>query len=105
MTDQNTAPAAAPGEQTPAPATPALVEHVRAIAEGAAKVEAEAASLPAVITGDARQSVARVETLATKIEAWFVEEIHNSPVSRAGAEIFNHLRQAVNSLKTRLGAL
>jgi hypothetical protein len=39
-----------------------------------------------------------------EIERWFVESIHNSPVSRA-TEIYNHLREAVDQLKPRLTAL
>lgn len=34
------------------------------------------------------------------IEAWFVEFIHNSPISR-DSEAFNHARKAVNVLKER----
>jgi hypothetical protein len=39
-----------------------------------------------------------------EIERWFVESIHNSPVSRA-TEINNHLREAVSQLKPRLVTL
>lgn len=38
-----------------------------------------------------------------EIEAWFVETMHHSPVSRA-TEIFNHVRNAVDALKQRLAA-
>lgn len=38
------------------------------------------------------------------VESWFVEQIHNSPVSRDTAT-FNHVRQAVDELKKRLGAI
>jgi hypothetical protein len=38
------------------------------------------------------------------IETWFVETMHNSPVSRA-TEIFNHVRVSVDALKQRLAAL
>ena len=41
--------------------------------------------------------------IATMVEAWFVESLHNSPVSRA-TEVFNHVRVAVDALKLRLGA-
>ena len=68
-----------------APVTPALAEHVEAVAQAAEKITSGA--------------------LAEKIEAWFVDEIHNSPVSRAGSEVFNHLRQAVDNLKIRLAAI
>jgi hypothetical protein len=98
MTDEANAPDAAPGEQTaaPAPSAPALVEHAEVVAATAAAEEARAVA-----------AIARTEGpgLAAHIDAWFVEEIHNSPVSRAGAETYNHLRQAVENLKHRLAAL
>lgn len=34
------------------------------------------------------------------IEAWFVEFIHNSPISR-DSEVYNHARKAVDELKKR----
>ncbi len=42
--------------------------------------------------------------IEAEIESWFVETIHQSPVSRA-TEIFNHVRAAVDALKARLAAL
>ena len=39
-----------------------------------------------------------------RIESWFVETMHNSPVSRA-TENFNHVRFAVDVLKDRLATL
>jgi hypothetical protein len=42
--------------------------------------------------------------IEAEIESWFVEAIHQSPVSRA-TEIFNHVRAAVDALKARLAAL
>jgi hypothetical protein len=42
--------------------------------------------------------------IEAQIENWFVETIHNSPVSRA-TEIFNHVRASVDALKQRLAAL
>ena len=39
-----------------------------------------------------------------RIENWFVETMHNSPVSRA-TEILNHVRMSVDVLKQRLAAL
>lgn len=42
--------------------------------------------------------------IEAEIESWFVETIHQSPVSRA-TEIFNHVRAAVDVLKARLAAL
>ena len=42
--------------------------------------------------------------LEAQIENWFVETMHNSPVSRA-TEIFNHVRASVDALKQRLAAL
>ncbi|HUO54278.1 MAG TPA: hypothetical protein VMU18_06040 [Rhodoblastus sp.] len=42
--------------------------------------------------------------IEAEIEAWFVEAIHHSPVSRA-TEIFNHVRAAVDALKSRLATL
>ncbi len=42
--------------------------------------------------------------IEAEIESWFVETIHQSPVSRA-TEIFNHVQAAVDVLKARLGAL
>ena len=42
--------------------------------------------------------------IEAEIKSWFVETIHQSPVSRA-TEIFNHVRAAVDVLKARLGAL
>lgn len=38
-----------------------------------------------------------------EIEAWFVETMHHSPVSRV-TETFNHVRNAVDALKQRLAA-
>lgn len=35
------------------------------------------------------------------VEDWFLENIHNSPVSR-NTEAFNHLRAALDDLKRRL---
>lgn len=35
------------------------------------------------------------------IEQWFVESIHDSPVSRH-TEVYNHVRKAVDDLKQRL---
>ena len=46
----------------------------------------------------------RLRDLETEIENWFVETMHNSPVSRA-TEIFNHVRASVDALKQRLAAL
>jgi hypothetical protein len=48
-------------------------------------------------------SVARESEIAELVEAWFVESLHNSPVSRA-TDIFNHVRVAVDALKLRLAA-
>ena len=45
-----------------------------------------------------------ISPLDAAIEAWFVEQIHNSPVSRA-TDAFNHVRSAVDDLKTRLARL
>lgn len=39
-----------------------------------------------------------------QIDKWFVETMHNSPVSRA-TEIFNHVRVSVDALKQRFAAL
>lgn len=36
------------------------------------------------------------------IEKWFVERIHDSPVSRH-TEVYNHVRAAVDDLKKMLG--
>ncbi len=88
-----------------APETPARAQHVEAVAEAAAKIEQEAAALTAVIASEAKQSSPAAATLSAEVEAWFVEQIQNSPVSRAGAEIYNHVRAAVDALKTRLSAL
>lgn len=38
---------------------------------------------------------------SARIDAWFVDLIHNSPVSR-DTEVFNHVRRAVDELKRRL---
>jgi hypothetical protein len=106
MTEDANAPAATPGEQAAMPETPALVEHVEAVAEAAAKVEGEA------LASAAETEIAKAETaidakkasLESEIEAWFIERIHNSPVSRV-TEIYNHVRDAVDALKSRLAAL
>lgn len=45
----------------------------------------------------------RVSEVEALIERWFVETMHNSPVSRA-SEIFNHARASVDALKQRLAA-
>jgi hypothetical protein len=50
------------------------------------------------------QSEVIAREIEAAIESWFVETIHNSPVSRA-TEIFNHVRVAVDVLKKRLAAL
>jgi hypothetical protein len=86
------APAPAPEASPAIPTTPALVEHVEAIAAGES----------AAVAGAAESVPSRAEA---EIEAWFVEHVMNSPVSRAGAEIYNHVRAAVDALKTRLAAL
>jgi hypothetical protein len=49
------------------------------------------------------QPEARERAIAALVEAWFVESLHNSPVSRA-TDIFNHIRVAVDALKPRLAA-
>ncbi len=46
----------------------------------------------------------RLREIEAQIETWFVETMHNSPVSRA-TEIFNHARASVDALKQRLAAL
>lgn len=40
----------------------------------------------------------------TAIDAWFAAQINNSPASR-DTVIYNHIRAAVDDLKTRLAAL
>ncbi len=45
----------------------------------------------------------RASEVEALIERWFVETMHNSPVSRA-SEIFNHVRASVDTLKQRLAA-
>jgi hypothetical protein len=56
--------------------------------------------------GAASSSVetAEREAIGALVEAWFVEQVHNSPVSR-DTVIFNHLRVAVDILKARIAAL
>ena len=39
-----------------------------------------------------------------EIEAWFVETMHHSPVSRT-VEVFNHVRASVDVLKQRIEQL
>lgn len=51
---------------------------------------------PAPIAPEAMPSRA-----AQIIEAWFVANIHNSPASR-DVECFNHIRAAVDVLKTKI---
>ena len=46
----------------------------------------------------------RLAEIEAQIENWFVESMHNSPVSRA-TEIFNHVRASVDALKQRLAAI
>lgn len=46
----------------------------------------------------------RLRDIEAQIESWFVETMHNSPVSQA-TEIFNHVRASVDALKQRLVAL
>ena len=53
--------------------------------DSAANAEAEAAPSP----------------FAAEIERWFVERMHNSPVSR-DTEIYNHVRAAVDDLTIRI---
>ncbi len=72
-----------------APTTPALVEHVEAIA-AATKTEAEPAAAPS--------------SLAREIDAWFVEHFHNSPLSR-DSELFRLAQDAKADLTKRLAAL
>lgn len=43
----------------------------------------------------------KAKALEAEVEAWFSEHIHNSPVSHV-TPAFNHVREAVNHLKTRL---
>jgi hypothetical protein len=54
------------------------------------------------IEAAAAEALARV--IETEIEAWFVESMHGSPVSRA-TEIYNHVRIAADALKERLAAI
>jgi hypothetical protein len=91
MTDDTNAPAPAPEASHAIPTTPALAEHVEALAAAEA----------AVVAGSVEAAPSRVEA---EIEAWFVEHIMNSTVSRA-TEIYNHVRAAVDALKQRLSAL
>ncbi len=51
---------------------------------------------------DAAQKLVR--ELDARIEDWFVETMHNSPVSRV-VEIYNHVRVAVDALKQRIKLL
>lgn len=37
-----------------------------------------------------------------EIAAWFVERIHDSPVSRSPTDVVNYTREAVTDLETRL---
>ena len=46
----------------------------------------------------------RLRDIEDQIDLWFVETMHNSPVSRA-TDIFNHVRASVAALKQRLAAL
>lgn len=60
--------------------------------------------MPNLSQNASEQSEATAREIEAAIESWFVETIHNSPVSRA-TEIFNHVRVAVDVLKKRLAAL
>ena len=46
----------------------------------------------------------RLRDIEDQIDRWFVETMHNSPVSRA-TDILNHVRASVDALKQRLAAL
>jgi hypothetical protein len=39
------------------------------------------------------------QTVAELVEAWFVEHFHNSIVSRAGTEVYNHMHAAKLALQ------
>jgi hypothetical protein len=43
--------------------------------------------------------------LDTIFSHWWTDQIQNSPVSRAGSEVVNHLSQALADLKKRLQAV
>ena len=64
--------------------------------DSAANAEAEAAPSPFAAEAEAAPS-----PFAAEIERWFVERMHNSPVSR-DTEIYNHVRAAVDDLKIRI---
>jgi len=53
---------------------------------------------------DRTEAAALSRAIETEIESWFVEAMHDSPVSRA-TEIFNHVRLAADALKSRLAAI
>jgi hypothetical protein len=95
MTEDTNAPAAQPGEQPHAPETPALVEHVEAIAEGAAKQEAGAIAAAAT---------SRADAVIAEFEAWIVERLYNSPLTRATGA-WNHFISEAESFKARIKAL
>ena len=42
------------------------------------------------------------KNLEAEIEAWFAEHFHDSIISRAGTEIYNHVHDAKEKLKARL---
>jgi hypothetical protein len=46
----------------------------------------------------------RLLVIEDQIDRWFVDTMHNSPVSRA-TDILNHVRASVDALKQRLAAL
>lgn len=87
MTDETTAPAAAPET-----AADAFAPVEAAIKAAETQIDSAASASP---------SPAAVESL---VETWFTEQVQNSAASR-DTVIYNHLRSAVDILKTRLAAL
>ena len=82
-------------DETTAPATPALAEHVEAVAAAA---EAELAQLAQDAAADASTKTAAVNAA---VDAWVVERVHNSPISR-DTEIWNYFASTVDDLKARI---
>jgi hypothetical protein len=60
------------------------------------KTRASVSTKPAITTEDITAAIRE------EIAAWFVERVHDSPISRSSTEVVNYTREAVQALEDRL---
>ena len=81
MTEETNATAVAPGEQPLAPEAPALAEGVEATA-----------------------ATPKADAVIAEFEAWIVERLYNSPMTRA-TDAWNHFAAETEGFKARVKAI